>query len=334
MIYKIQHPISQLSPLLVFFIILVSPISLKAESKYTPLEISEVKAGKIEQIVNDTKRNREIPVLIYLPTSKNPAPVILFSHGLGGSRKNSAFLGHHWARRGYICVFMQHKGSDNSLLKGGSWMDGGLKLLEAADKKNFILRVDDTHAVIDQLGEWNQNNSHPLFGRLNLDQLGMAGHSFGAQTTEAVSGEQFADGSRFKDERIKAALAMSPGVIPGNSPEKAFGNVAIPWFLMTGTEDALPPFGSFMEKSALIFRSLPPGEKYKLILEKGNHFTFAGNRSAEAIDLKSPNHLRSIAVLSTAFWDAYLKNESTAKEWLNGNSPSLILDKEDQWFKK
>jgi predicted dienelactone hydrolase len=162
----------------------------------------------------------------------------------------------------------------------------------------------------------------------------MAGHSFGAQTTEAVSGEQFADGSRFKDERIKAALAMSPGVIPGNSPEKAFGNVAIPWFLMTGTEDALPPFGSFMEKSALIFRSLPPGEKYKLILEKGNHFTFAGNRSAEAIDLKSPNHLRSIAVLSTAFWDAYLKNESTAKEWLNGNSPSLILDKEDQWFKK
>lgn len=323
-----------LSPLLLLFLILMSPISLMAESKYDPLEISEAKAEKIEQIVNDTKRNREIPVLIYLPTSKNPAPVILFSHGLGGSRKNSAFLGNYWALRGYLCVFMQHKGSDNSLLKGGSWMDGGLKLLEAADKKNFILRVDDTHAVIDQLGEWNKNNTHPLFSRLNLDQLGMSGHSFGAQTTEAVSGEQFADGSEFKDDRIKAALAMSPGIIPENPPEKAFANVTIPWFLMTGTEDTLSPFGSFMEKSALIYRSLPPGDKYQLILEKGNHFTFGGNRSSEPIDLKSPNHLRSIAALSTAFWDAYLKNDSSAKEWLNGDSPAQILDKEDQWIKK
>ena len=34
---------------------------------------------------HDAARNRDIPVRIYLPSANTPAPVVLFSHGLGGS---------------------------------------------------------------------------------------------------------------------------------------------------------------------------------------------------------------------------------------------------------
>ena len=57
----------------------------------------------------------ELPVRVFLPAATTPSPIILFSHGLGGSREGNAFLGEHWAKRGYVAVFLQHPGSDGSV---------------------------------------------------------------------------------------------------------------------------------------------------------------------------------------------------------------------------
>ncbi|MFP4069680.1 MAG: hypothetical protein ACLFVC_05810 [Opitutales bacterium] len=59
--------------------------------------------------------DRSIPVRIFLPAGTDPAPVILFSHSLGGSRAGSNYLGEHWSSRGYVTVFLQHPGSDESV---------------------------------------------------------------------------------------------------------------------------------------------------------------------------------------------------------------------------
>ena len=75
---------------------------------------------KLEQIdleFEDTNRSRKIPIRVYLPAEKAAAPVVLFSHGLGGNREGSAFLGKHWAARGYVAVFLRHPGSDDSVWK-------------------------------------------------------------------------------------------------------------------------------------------------------------------------------------------------------------------------
>jgi len=46
---------------------------------------------------------------------------------------------------------------------------------------------------------------------LDLNRIGMSGHSFGAVTTQNVSGQRTPFGpALFTDQRIKAALAMSP----------------------------------------------------------------------------------------------------------------------------
>ena len=51
-------------------------------------------------------------------TNAAPCPVIIFSHGLGGSRDGYEYLGRHWASHGYVSVHSTHIGSDTSALKG------------------------------------------------------------------------------------------------------------------------------------------------------------------------------------------------------------------------
>ena len=54
---------------------------------------------------HDAKRDRRVPVKIYYPkTGNGPFPVIIFSHGLGGSREGYEYLGRHWASWGYVSV--------------------------------------------------------------------------------------------------------------------------------------------------------------------------------------------------------------------------------------
>ena len=65
----------------------------------------------------------------------------------------------------------------------------------------------------------------------------MSGHSFGAITTEAVSGESFPFGRNFTDPRIKAAIIFSPkSPQQVATPIKPLAHVKIPWMLMTGNK--------------------------------------------------------------------------------------------------
>jgi predicted dienelactone hydrolase len=57
-------------------------------------------AGQLSQAANvrthlldpvDAKRKRTVPVKIYLTEAGGPRPVVLFSHGLGGSREPARF---------------------------------------------------------------------------------------------------------------------------------------------------------------------------------------------------------------------------------------------------
>src|SRR5262245_54152775 len=84
---------------------------------YDPLRVDRDTPTTKNLTFKDEKRDRELPILVYLPASKKPAPVVLFSHGLGGARTGSAYLGKHWAARGYVAVFLQHPGSDESVWK-------------------------------------------------------------------------------------------------------------------------------------------------------------------------------------------------------------------------
>jgi predicted dienelactone hydrolase len=289
----------------------------------------------LDLTVTDSERKREIPIRVLLPVARTPQPVVLFSHGLGGSREGSQFLGQQWAVRGYVAVYLQHPGSDTSVWRTESIGKRMEAMRAAASGQNLLLRVKDVPAVLDQLQKWHADSQHPLAGRLDLSRIGMSGHSFGAVTTQAVSGQSL--GGRwitFTDPRIKAAIAFSPSGSRGRDPKRAFGDVKIPWMLMTGTKD-VSPIGDIDVPSRLsVYPALPPGGKYELVLDGAEHSAFTDRALPGDRATRNPNHHRVILALSTAFWDAHLRGDTAALEWLDGEGPRTLLERADRWQHK
>lgn len=303
---------------------------------YDPLAVAaETKPLSLDLTVSDTERERELPVRVFVPPGEEAAPVILFSHGLGGSRAGSNFLGEHWAARGYVVVFLQHPGSDSSVWQDVPRARRLLAMRQAASGQNFMLRVRDVSAVLDQLTAWNKAEDHQLAGRLDLTKVGMSGHSFGAITTQAVSGQTL-PGSKaaFTDQRIKAAVPMSPSSPRHGTPASAFGSVSIPWLLMTGTHDLARIGKADMASRLAVFPALPPGGKYELVLSGAEHSAFTERALPGDKKPRNPNHHRVILALSTAFWDTYLRDDSKASEWLHGDGPTSVLEEGDTWQAK
>lgn len=316
-------------------VVLFGPRGLEAGDEYAPLQVKEGWTPKTVNLdVRDETRSRTIPIKVYLPESQSPAPVVLFSHGLGGSRENNPYLGNHWSGRGYVVVFIQHPGSDESVWRGVPLRQRMAEMRDAANLENTLLRLRDVPAVIDQLERWETEDGSPLKGRMNLKAIGMSGHSFGAVTTQGVSGQRAARGAGFTEKRITAAVAMSPsGPVVGDAA-RAFGEVSIPWLLMTGTKDVAAVGNTTVENRLSVYPALPAGSKYELVLKDAEHMAF-GERALRGADGKrNPNHHRAILAVSTAFWDAYLREDAAARMWLDGEGPKSVLETDDRWQRK
>jgi predicted dienelactone hydrolase len=307
---------------------------LLAQAQYDPLKIpSSFKPTHTDITLKDAERKRDLPIRVYLPESKKPQPVVIFSHGLGGARTNNAYLGNHFAARGYVVVFTQHIGSDESVWQGVPMRERMSAMKRAASAQNLQLRVQDIHFLLTQLNSLNAKN--PTFkGRFDLNQIGMSGHSFGAGTTQAVSGQTYsALKEQWTDQRIDAAIMYSPSY-PARGSDKAFASVAIPWLLMTGTEDGSPISDTSPESRTKVFPALKPGNKYEVNLFEAEHNAFGERALPGETGNRNPNHHKVILGVSTAFWDAFLRQDSAAKAWLNGKGPRSIMEPKDTWKKK
>lgn len=298
---------------------------------YDPLAVDASRANAVEVqtfTVTDAARKRDIPIRVYLPKSKEPAPVLLFSHGLGGSNENNVFLAKHWAQRGYVAVFIQHTGSDTSVWKDKPLLQRMKAMRDAASPENFFLRVADVPAVLDALRGL-------LKERIDLTRVGMSGHSFGAVTTQAVSGQHFPAAEKdFTDVRIKAAVAFSPMVPRRGDAKEAFSKVSLPWLLMTGTKDQSLIASDTAESRRGVYTALPPGSKYELVLENGEHSAFSDRALPGDQQQRNPNHHKLMLAFTTAFFDAYLRGDADARAWLDGDGATKLLEPKDQWQHK
>lgn len=289
----------------------------------------------LELSVHDDTRSRDIALRLVLPQSRSPLPlpVVLFSHGLGGSRQTSEYLAAHWAARGYAAVFPQHPGSDDSIWKELPVQQRREAIARAATPQNAQDRVLDIHAVLDQLASWVDTQEHPLALRLDLSRVGMSGHSFGALTTQAVSGQ--ADPLKLQhqnDRRIRAAIAMSPSVPPHGDLQVAFGSVRIPWLMLTGSKDHSPLGHMPPESRRDVFNHLPESiDRYELVLGGAHHFAFTDRELPADVPARNPHHHKTILRVTTAFWDAYLREEPAAKSWLQSQAIRSTLDAGDRW---
>ena len=279
---------------------------------------------------HDSKRDRAVPVKIYSPrTGSGPFPVILFSHGLGGSRDGYEYLGEYWASHGYVSVHLQHLGSDDAVWRDAGLLKGKRAMQKsAANPQNAINRPLDVSFAIDELERLNRDAS-PWRHRLDLDRIGVAGHSFGAFTTLASAGQRFQPGvakdSSLADPRIKAAIPMSAPTPKNKSRlDEVYAGVKIPCLHMTGTKDSSPIGDTAAEERRLPFDHCKNSDQFLITFKDGDHMIFSGRTTR-----KNPSDIKFqqlIQQTSTAFWDAYLRDDPKAKAWLTNEFEGVLDD--------
>lgn len=271
-------------------------------------------------VLHDDARDRDIPIKAYYPSAGDGTfPVIVFSHGLGGSREGYEYLGRQWSANGYVVIHTQHPGSDDKVWRGNSNPMEAMRT--AANGVNAIARPRDVSFVLDQLDKIEELTE--LKGKLDKTRIGVSGHSFGAQTTLLLAGQQLGGAAaqraigKLSDERVKAVIPMSAPVPRDKaSLDAAFADVRVPVFIMTGTLDDSPINDTKAADRRLPFDHMTSSPAFLLILTGGDHMVFSG-RSRGVVRQADNAHQQIIRAGSTAFWDAYLKDDARARKWLD-----------------
>lgn len=269
----------------------------------------------------DTERDRDIPVRIYRPEGDGPFPVVIFSHGLGGSREAAPYLGQHWASWGFLAVVVQHPGSDESVWQGRRGVDAMQALRQAANARSAIARYRDIPYVLDAI------ERRTAAGELPADTacMGIAGHSFGAHTVMAALGRSFGPGGRmsFDDPRLLAGVALSPP--PANDRTNGgavYAGIAEPVLHLTGTQDGNPLDNSARPEDRLeAFAAMGPAPQYLIVFEGGDHSVFGGrSRPGQSDPENYPVIQSATAEASTVFFRAWLAGDETARAFIDGAS--------------
>jgi predicted dienelactone hydrolase len=304
----------------------------------------------------DEARSRDVPVRVYvpdLPADAPPAAMIVFSHGLGGSREGYAYLGQSWAQHGYVSVHVQHPGSDDAVWRDQP-RDRRMKAMRqaATDLHNAADRPRDVSFAIDQMLALNAKADSPLLAqsgaivRIDPNRIGVGGHSFGAYTTLAViglrpggrlgggqsSGGGLAEKWSFTDPRIKAAVVMSAPVSPvqARNAAWAFGAIAVPALHLTGEHDNSQIGDTEARDRRVPFDHITKAPQYLAVFrgEGGDHMVFSGNRWRGKTMASDDAYHADILKLTTAFFDAYLRHDAQALQWLNEGAAAKDLAKD------
>ncbi|OIN86821.1 MAG: hypothetical protein AUJ12_04185 [Alphaproteobacteria bacterium CG1_02_46_17] len=298
-------------------------------------EPSQITLGRGEWI--DAKRgNRKVLYKTYKPMDlgSGPFPVILWSHGLGGSRDGAGFISRFIASHGYIVVHIQHHGTDSSLWEGKKGHPWDVIRATHIPRHATLNRFKDVPFVLDQLATLD---IAPL---MDLNKIGMSGHSFGAMTTQIMAGQKRGHGKRLYDlyePRIKAGIAYSPGPHmekKGHTPQDFYGAIKIPLLVMTGTDDD-SPLKNFGYKDRLeVFTHSGGPDQHLIVMDGGDHMVYNGSRGQLDANPKQETHEAIIKILSLAFWDAYLKDDMAAKNWLTSDAVTSWLSTEGAYTYK
>jgi hypothetical protein len=275
--------------------------------------------------IDESRDGREVPYKIYYPAEdlEQSYPVVLWSHGLGGSRDGAAFLSRYIASHAHIVINLTHKGTDTSLWEGKEGHPWDVIRATHIPRHATLNRFKDIPFFINQL-ESSKAQELPVYKNMDLSSLGMSGHSFGAITTQVMAGQMLGRGKRrynMADKRIKAGIAYSMSPTYNHEPpyEHVYGSINIPMMYMTGTEDSSPVAGHDYKYRLPIFEHPKGADQHLLVLEGGDHMVFAGSRGKLGQSNLRKQHEDIIKIVSLAFWRAYLRGDMQAKEWLTGS---------------
>ncbi|ONG56314.1 acetylhydrolase [Pseudoroseomonas deserti] len=267
----------------------------------------------------DAARDRRLPVLLRLPDTPGPAPLMIVSHGLGGSREGLAYLGQALAEAGILTVHLQHPGTDDSLWRGVP--DRRANLLAAASDANRALdRLLDVRFALDSLAA-----APSLKGRVDTGRIGIGGHSYGAWLVQHMLGQRLPGGDRglaLPDPRLSAGIALSPMPPEGLPPRLAFARVTAPLLHVTGSQDHSWLGGTSAEARRIPYDATS-GPAALAVLQGATHAAFAGETGVGGSWEDATYHPRS-AGLAVAFLRSLWLGDAASGAFLRAGAPGLL----------
>lgn len=262
-------------------------------TEYDPFRRGPHPVGTRQFVWTDQSRDHEMPVDIWYPASDahagedfDPAkmaqyemvpgfgdssqhavldaesepgsfPLVVFSHGYGGERRQSTFFYTHLASHGYVVAAMDHVGNTTINMINGESRTGDLEFMH-----RFIQsRPADASFVIDRMIGGDAGV------KIDANRIGMSGHSFGGWTTLKTLEN---------DDRIRAILPLAPaGGANGDDEDPLSTALTFDWcqkvpalYIVSDLDSILPLSGMH----DLYQRN--PEPKIVVILENADHFHF------------------------------------------------------------
>ena len=277
----------------------------------------------------DASRKRSVPARLYLPanckSAAGPIPLVVFSHGLGGSRDGYKYLGRHFAANGYASLHLQHIGSDRQLWFGNPFSLLG-RMNDAANDNEAIDRVRDLSFALDQLF------LSDAAIRFDAQRIIAAGHSYGANTSMLAAGAEVERNGRMlrlRDARIKAAILLSAPPFYGSKDIASILNgIEIPTLHITATEDdiAIPGYRSGLSDRLAVYQHIgngPAASKVLAVFKGGSHSIFTDRMGTGGVEL-NPKIKAATRDLALAFLNSLYAGDADAMQRWQSQNVSLI----------
>ncbi|MDF5709155.1 MAG: alpha/beta hydrolase [Nostoc sp. S4] len=309
--------------------------------------------------LNDYSRNRRLPVDIYLPEgnsqtpAKLPYPLIVISHGLASDRSSFAYLAQHLTSYGFAVAVLEHPGSNAERFQ--LYFAG---LAGPPDPAEFINRPLDIKFLLNELERLDKSDPS-LQGKLNFQQIGAIGQSFGGYTVLTLAGATInfnqlyrdcnPNNSYFnlslllqcqaiklspknyelKDDRIKAIMAINP-IDSSILGQGSISQIKIPVMLVAGSQDIFAPP---VFEQIRPFTWLTDSNKYLALIENATHFSAIAEPTPANSVLPVPPALIGpnpapvysyLNALSVAFLETNLLNHPEYRSYLQPSYAQFI----------
>jgi predicted dienelactone hydrolase len=317
--------------------------------------------------LHDAARKKDLELRVRTPklkpNEKPPEagfPLLVFSHGAGGSRDAFPGLQDLLASHGYVCIAATH--SDSIALArraGGGGGEGkgapGVRELTTTEGRRKLRnsvklseRVGDCTLILDQLTGIStlvEKAGGTAFA-IDPQQIAIAGHSAGAFTTQLCAGVKIRGAAVGKtgqgmvsigDDRFKAAVVISgQGTASPTLSETSWDAVKIPMLVFSGSLDGSPegmgnetpatrrhPF----EKSKGKANGGPAA--YLVYIEGATHSAYSGKGAARLLGEKPATDATLVENATTAavltFLDAHIRKDAKALATLESEALSTTI---------
>jgi len=267
--------------------------------------------------------------------------VVVWCHGLGASRETGAGIAATWTARGYAVVMptfadaielVARRHPEIGLDPEGASLDRWAfheraRTFMIASMLDWPWRHDrilTLRAVIDALPSILADDAR-LGGGTGATRIGVGGHSFGAYVTQLVAGARIdcplGPATSFRDRRVSAVvIASGQGRRQAGLRDGSWDDVVLPLLNVTGTRDR----GATTDDPTWKwepFTLSPPGAKYQLVIDQADH-GLGGISGASELYPPIARHLELAGRTIAQFWDAFLADDTAARDWLDSEAPA------------